>query len=203
MPRRITESRPDRLWTLRGVVVVLAAFATACGSDAVPPTAPTPPQNQDPVRTSTATPTPAALVGVWNLTVRLTAVTALPGGGSCIAEAMKSQLGVPNPYSLSITDDGLVTIASASGDYACSFRPRMDSSGFSGNQPGAYYYCKGEPQTFRCGNGETYSLASWGQDLSGRVSGSEMTGAWEIVWCVTRDDSLGCVEVETQFTGTK
>ena len=195
---------PAFLWALSGVVLALAAFAGACGDDAVAPTAPTPPGTQTRTQTPPATSTaPPALVGVWNLTVRLTAVTALPGGGSCIAESMRSQIGVPNPYSLSIRDDGQVTIASASGDYACSFKPQMDGSGFSGSQPGALYYCKGEPQTFRCGNGETFSLASWGQDLSGRVSGTEMTGAWDITWCVARDDSLGCVDVEATFTGTR
>ena len=195
---------PAFLWALFGVVLALAAFAGACGDDAVAPTAPTPPAAQTRTQTPPATSVPAsALVGVWNLTVRLTAVTALPGGGSCIAESMRSQIGVPNPYSLSIRDDGQVTIASASGDYACSFKPQMDGSGFSGSQPGALYSCKGEPQTFRCGNGETFRLASWGQDLSGRVSGSEMTGAWDITWCVARNDSLGCVDVEATFTGTR
>lgn len=203
MIHRITPTRPESLRTLLGVVMVLAAFVNACGGDAVTPTAPTPPPPQTQTPPPAPTVTHPALVGVWNLTVRLTGVTALPGGGSCIAETMRSQLGVPNPYSLSMTDDGLLTIASASGDYACSFYVTMDSGGFSTGQGSGYYHCVGEPQTFRCGNGETFSLTSWGQDISGRVSGSAITGAWGITWCVARNDSLGCVDVETQFTGTR
>jgi len=181
--------------------LVAALLGFACDSATPSPAAPT----QSPAATtSTATPTPPALVGVWNVKVELTAVTADlvgPSGFSCVGETMRSRIGEPNPYSLSITDNGKVTIASASGDYRCSFTPVMDGSGFTTFGKGGTYSCAGEPQAFRCGDGTTYVLHSFGQDLEGRVSGSDITGMWEIFW-YTQGLEDG-VEVKLQFAGSR
>ena len=184
-------------------ILVAALVGPACDSPAQSPAAPTQsPDATTPAPTVSSTPPPPELVGVWQVMVRLTDVTTLENGAACIAETMRSQADTPIQYSLSITDTGRVTIANASGDYSCSFSPVMDGSGFTTYGKGGYYDCTGEPQVFRCGDGATHTLISFGQDISGRVSGAEITGTWEIFW-YSRADPVSGVDVKTQFTGTR
>lgn len=68
MHHRISPTRPDPLWTLRGIALVLAVFVTACDGKMVTPTAPTQTQSQPATSTPVPTPlgTPAAkLVDLW------------------------------------------------------------------------------------------------------------------------------------------
>lgn len=75
---------------LRAALLLLTVIACGCVG---PPTSPASP---DPLpQTPTTTPTfdLSPFVGVWNLTLRLTEVK---GDSGCVAETMKSQLGVPS-----------------------------------------------------------------------------------------------------------
>lgn len=187
------------------LVVGALCLVAACDDHKGSPTAPTGAVAGSPAPVAPA-PSPAldlsTLVGVWNLTMRLTTVT----GGGCVAETMQAQIGVPTPYSLSITQKGSnveVTLASGSGEYACAFTPVADSTGFTTFGQGGYFTCSRDfpLQGFRCADGTLHNLFSWGQDISGRVSGTEINGAWDAVW-----DDFGTgfgVGTKAEFTGSR
>jgi hypothetical protein len=190
---------------LRRSLLVAALLGSACSPSTQSPVPPTP-SPVAPTSSPTPSPTPPPppeLVGGWNLTVRLTDVTPGPSGGGCVAETMRSQIGVPTGYTLSVDNNRKVTIATASGDYACSFTPLIDSLGFTTDRQAGYYTCTNEPRTFRCDNGESHRLISIGQGISGRVSGTEMSGAWDIAWCDATYGDGPCIEVGMQFTGIR
>jgi len=117
---------------------------------------------------------------VWNLTLRLTEAK----GYGCVAEAMQSQVGVPGRYALSVKQAGAnavdVTLTSVSGDYSCTFTNAVaDSSGFRTVLGESNPTCVGGDvrRDFRCGD-RTLDLLMWGQRLSARVSGIEISGEW-------------------------
>jgi hypothetical protein len=193
----------DAMWLLRSVVLVLAVFVTACGDNAQTPAAPTPTPSQ--TQTPTQTPTPTStfdlspFVGVWNLTLHLTEVK---GDGGCIAEAMKSQLEVPSKSSLTITKN-TVTITNPSGDYACTFDNfKTDSSSFTTYGVFGYFTCQSPTLAVRCSDGSTYELFSWGQDISARLSGTEISGTWDSVFDYGRTGGSG-VEITAEFRGSR
>jgi hypothetical protein len=141
-------------------------------------------------------------VGTWNLTVRLTAVTATTSS-DCVAETMRSQIGVPSVYSLlfTSTERVSVTLTSASGDYACTFAPSADSNSFTTYEVPGYFTCRDDARAFRCANGTMHRLFSWGQNISGRVSAVEIAGTWDATW---EDLETGAtVETKAEFTGGK
>ena len=179
-------------------VLVAALFASGCGDGM--PSAPSPARS--PVA-ATPDPGPAPdtsrLEGEWNVTVRLTAVS----GTGCIADTMRSQIGVASNYSLSVVKKGglMVTLKSASGDYACTFKPVADNSGFTTYGQRGYYTCEQFVLAYRCNDGTAHGIFSFGEDISGRLTGNEMSGAWDAVW-FEGDDTHG-VEMKTQFTGTR
>jgi hypothetical protein len=116
---------------------------------------------------------------------------------------MRSQIGVPNGYSLSITQTGKVTLRSASSDYACTFTPVFASSGFTTYGQRGTYTCEHELLEFRCSNGTLHGILSFGEDISGRVSGTQMTGTWDATWYEEMPPSGYGVEAKAQFTGTR
>jgi hypothetical protein len=153
-----------------------AVLGFACGEDS--PSAPSPITAAPPPIPSPV-PDFSALVGVWNLRVRLTEVE----GGGCVADTMRSQIGEPKPYTLSITPKNStvsVTLRTASGDRACTFTPVADSSSFT----------------------TQHNIFSVGEDISGHLSGNEMTGAWGASWFDGWEDYSG-VRTTAQFTATK
>jgi hypothetical protein len=190
------------LWLLRSVVVVLAVLVTACGSDVVTPTAPTPPQTQ----TTTPTPPPpppasdlSPFVGVWNVTLHLTEVN---GDSGCIAEALKSQLEVPGKSSLTITQSS-VTITDPPGDYACTFNSfQTDSGSFTTSGVPGYFACQRPTLAVRCREGSLYDLFSWGQDITARLSGTEISGTWVSVFYYQPTGGNG-VEITAEFKGSR
>jgi hypothetical protein len=137
----------------------------------------------------------------------MTAVTPGSGRTGCVAETMQSRIGVPNSYSLSITERGRVTLTSASGDYSCSFTPSVDSSGFTTYGVGGTFTCKDAVRPFRCDDGTMHRLFSWGQDISGRVSGTEISGTWDANWeDMGSGLSLGSplsLNTKAEFTGKR
>jgi hypothetical protein len=120
---------------------------------------------------------------------------------------MRSQIGEPSRYSLSVTQrvpasNSLeVKLTSASGDYACTFTNALvDSGGFTTyGQPG-YFECDETYRSFRCGDGTTRNLFSWGQNIACRISGVEISGTWDADW---DDMAGGGVEAKSQFTGRR
>lgn len=188
----------NRIKTIRlAVVFGLLVGAVACNE------APTQP-SQTQIQTPTP-PTPTSglsqFAGVWNVTLRLTDVKVLGGDGGCVADTMQSQIGVPNQYSLSITNKD-VTLTNASGEYACTFPPTADTSGFTTEGVQGYFTCRSLPQTFHCDNGTAYSLIPIAQDITGRVSGTEISGTWDADW-ISRTSLPGTVMTKAQFTGSK
>jgi hypothetical protein len=187
-------------------LLLAVVFVSAC--DDRSPSAPSPiSPAPSPVSSPAPSPTPdlSHLVGVWNLTLRLTEVT----GGGCVTEAMQSQIGLANRYSLSVEQASGstldVTLASASGGYSCTFtNVPADSSGFTTvGRRGLFLSCLGGVvlRDFRCGDG-TLDLISWSQDISARVSGTEISGQWvagfadgpvylETTWAETKAEFIG------------
>jgi len=163
-------NREVHIWMLRGIALILAVFASACGGDVVTPTTPTQPQ------TTTPTFDLSPFVGVWHVTWRLTKVY---GETGCVAGTMKSQLGAPSAYSLTITYS-TVTITNPSGDYACTFDNfKTDSSGFTTYGGKGIFTCDPWLLAFRCSDGTTHALFSTDQDIEARVSGTEISGTWD------------------------
>jgi hypothetical protein len=188
---------------VRPSVLIAAVLEVACGGES--PSAPSP----VPSSIASAAPPPApspvpdfsAIVGVWNLTVHLTEVT----GSGCVADTMRSQIGRPKPYTLSVTPRNStvsVTLKSASGDRACTFTPVADSSGFTTYGKGGYYSCEEWYLAFRCSDGTQHNIFSLGEDISGHLTDNGMTGAWDASWFDGWEDYSG-VEVKAQFTGTR
>jgi hypothetical protein len=117
---------------------------------------------------------------------------------------MRSRIGEPDRYSLSITQNPnvQVTLKSASGDRACTFSPSVDSSGFTTYGQGGYYTCDQWFLNFLCSDGTLHAIATYGENIAGRLSGNEMSGTWDASWLEGWIDSAS-VEMKAQFTGTR
>ena len=188
-----------------GIVVplVLASvfFVSAC--DHRGPTGPSP----SPVPSSPVPVPPVPVTDVWNITVRLTTVA----GGECVGETMQSQVGVPQSYSLSTTSKGStvdVTLRSASGDYACTFPARAESDGFTTFGVNASYSCTTSlvAQDFVCANGIRRDMMRLGENISGRITGNEISGRWNVSWVVMeagRGNDIAGMETTAQYTGNR
>ena len=188
---------------LRFVTIVLAMFVTACGGT---PTAP----SQAP--TSTSGPispwTPllqsnfdlSPFVGVWDVTLRLTEVKSLDSAG-CIYKTMQSQIGVPTEYVVKITEKD-VTLASASGDHTSVFYAdfKTDSTGFTTVGSNGVYAANA--LSFRCSDGTALRIYTFGEDISGRLSGTEMAGEWKADWYDAQDEYIGA-ETTAAFTARR
>ena len=184
-------------------ILFAAVLGLACGDGG--PTAPSP--TPTPVAPAGPPPSPppvpdlSALVGVWNLMIRVTEVN----GSGCVAETMRSQIGFPKPYTLAITERPLrVTLKSASGDYACTFTPVPDGSGFTTYGKGGYYTCEHDFVPVHCNDGTLHSVFSFGEDISGYLSGTELRGGWDASWFegFPPGSNMG-VEMKAEFTGSK
>jgi len=166
---------------LRAALLLLTVIACGCEGPPIPPAGPNPPPPDGPNPPPQTQSTPptfdlSPFVGVWNLTLHLTEVK---GDSGCIAEAMKSQLEVPSKSSLTITQSS-VTITNPSGDYACTFDSfKTDSSSFTTYGVQGWFTCQSPLLAVRCSDGSTYDLFSMGQDISARLSGTEISGTWD------------------------
>ncbi len=179
---------------LRAALLLLTVIACGCGG---PPTSPAGPNPLPQTQTTTPTFDLSPFVGVWNLTLRLTEVK---GDSGCVAETMKSQLGVLSKYSLTITQSS-VTMTNPSGDYACTFDSfKTDSGGFTTYGVPGYFTCQSPTLAFRCSDGTTHDLFSLGQDVAGRLSGTEMSGTWGSSFVAT---GVGAVDISAEFKGSK
>ena len=184
------------------LIVLSALFVSACDDDRGP-TAPSrvPSSVASPAPPPTSPPAAdlSKLVGVWNLTVRVTEVT----GGGCVADTMRSRIGVPARYSLSISHNlpVEVTLTSASGDRACTFLPSVVSDGFTTYGQGGYYTCDHWSLNFLCSDGTLHDVYSFGENIAGRLSGTELTGTWDASWF--EGLFTDGVEMKAQFTGIR
>ena len=186
-------------------VLLAAVLGLSCGDDN--PTAPSPAPSQPPPTAPPPVPDVSNLLGVWNLAVRVSDV----GGEGCIADTMRSQIGVPERYSLSITqaDQGKVevTIRSASGDYACTSSAFVDTdgNGFTTHRLSGPYRCEQLYLNFRCTDGTEHRISSYEGDIAGHLSGSEMSGTWDAAWFDWFEGvfSGSVAETKTEFTGTR
>jgi hypothetical protein len=118
---------------------------------------------------------------------------------------MRSRIGAPNPYSLSITqmgDSAKVTLKSAAGDRACSFTPSVDSSGFTTYGQRGYYTCEQWSLDFSCTDGSHHQIFTFGEDIAGHVSGRENSGTWDASWFDGMDDYVG-FDMKAQFSGSR
>ena len=134
--------------------------------------------------------------------VRVTEVS----GSGCIAETMRSQMGVPKPYLLSITANNSamsVTLESASGDYSCAFTPVADSRGFTTFGKGGYYTCRQASVPINCADGSVHGIASFGEDISGQLSGTELRGEWGASWFEGFPWGDSAVEMKAEYRGSR
>jgi hypothetical protein len=183
------------------LVLVSVFLVSAC--DHRGPTAPSP----SPVPSSPVPVPPVPVTDVWNITVHLATVA----GGECVGETMQSQVGVPQSYSLSTTSKGSavdVTLRSASGDYACTFPARAESDGFTTFGVNAWYSCTTSlvAQDFVCANGIRRDMMRLGENISGRISGNEIRGRWNVSWVVMeagRGNDIAGMETTAQYTGNR
>lgn len=192
--------------TMHRIVSILilssAVLVTACGdrTPTAPSPAPPPAVAAAPPPVPSPTPEVSQLVGVWSIAVRPTEVT----GGGCVADTMRSQMAAPVPYSLSIAQKGhdalTVTLRSASGDRACTFTPRVDANGFTTYQQPGYYSCEQWHLPFRCNDGTQHDIFSLGEDIAGRVSGSEISGTWDAAWFDGPNGEVAIL-MKAQFSG--
>jgi hypothetical protein len=149
----------------------------------------------------------------WNISVRLTSAA----GGECVGETMQSQIGVPKSYTLSIgtaKDSRVdVTLRSTSGDYACTFpAATVGSDGFTTFGVGGWMSCETSliVRGFACTNGALRDMMRFGENISGRISGSQLTGEWDVSWIIMeaggdlggRDD-VAALETTSQYTGVR
>jgi len=189
-----------RLGVMSAVVLSAALAGSSCGdstpSPAAPSASPAPAATPAPPAVTARPGIPVQLVGVWNLGLRLTEVT----GAGCVADTLRAQMEEAATYSLSITDTGLVTIASPSDGLSCRFTAEAD--GDDGFKVYGFYSCAGEPRIFRCADGTQYRFISFGQDITGRLAGSQIGGTWTVDWYEIPDDR-SYVFVKAQFTGTR
>ncbi len=195
---RIARIRKRAMPVLFGVAVVLAM--TACAA----PTSPSRPAAQ------TATPPPpptspsptapgdfSQLAGTWNGDSRLTQVNAY-GGTGCVAEEMRSQIGVARPFTLSISDAGFVKLTDLSMKFSLWHSATTpDRLSFT---PSGYYWS--DILVFRCSNGTEHRLTSaCGGGIIGRLSGNEISGTWGDCLEDLADESI--VELTATFTGRR
>jgi hypothetical protein len=174
-----------------GAILVATIFVFGCNEKT-----PTGPSALPSVTPSSET----RLIGAWNLTVRITETSGK--GKQCVIESLRSEIDTHNQYSLALVQKGdraELTLASASGDYMCTFPAVVDNSGFT-EGPG-YYTCAREQRVLSC-DGTQHTLLTLGQGISGRFSGSEVSGNWSAFWVDVGDDEDE-FEMKAQFTGSK
>ena len=177
-----------------------AVLVAACAHDN--PTGPSPLPTPPPVATVT---------DEWNVTVRLTAVS----DGECVGDMMQFEMGVPKSYRLSIAPKGSivdVTLRSASGDYVCTFPARAEPDGFTTFGVPGFMSCEtsGVVRNYACEDGTRRDLLRLGQDISGHISGNEISGEWQVGWIVMtaggdlggRDD-IAALQTTAHYTGTR
>lgn len=183
------------------LVLVLAVFVSACGETTptapslsdVPSTPPTPPA-----------PPPSQVLSEWSVTVNGVSFNG-PSKDACTEQAVRSLLGTPRPYSIRVTQTGSeveVTLTSSAGEYDCTFtKAKSDSNGFTTRGTNGIYTCRTDFTTrnFPCSDGTQANLVTFGQDISGNVSGDEINGTWDIFWIDwSRNDDVG---TRSEFTG--
>ena len=95
-------------------------------------------------------PTPPGPSEVWNISVRMTAVS----GGACVGETLRTQMGTAKAYTLAMTprsDDAVdIRLSSAAGDLSCTFPGAMRTAGgFTTFGQHGYFSC-GPDERRRC-----------------------------------------------------
>jgi hypothetical protein len=152
---------------------------------------------------------PSEAVEAWNITARLTDAR----GGECVGETLQSQIGSEKAYSFSITGRGTksalkASLESASGDYVCTFTGgSSDENGFTFDV--GYFWCEvgGKVEDFLCDNGMRRDLEALGHNLSGRVSGNEISGTWSVSYVVMFPgeplSDIAALDTTTEYKGTR
>ena len=184
------------------LLVLSAAAVSGCGYET--PTGPSP---------SPISPVPpVAATETWNITVRMTGAV----GGECVGQTMQSQIGVPKSYTLSITTTGNtadVTLRSTTGDYACTFPgAKVEDDGFTTFGVHGWMSCEMSlvVRGYVCADGTTRDMMRMGENISGRISGNQITGRWDNSWIVMEpggdlrgDDDIAGLETTSQYTGSR
>jgi hypothetical protein len=99
-----------------------------------------------------------------------------------------------------------VTLKSTSGDFACTFQARAESDGFTTLGVPGFYSCTTSlaVRDFVCANGTRRDLIRFGQNISGRISGNEISGRWDVEWEIWEPGFrtyVGVVDTTAQYTG--
>ena len=189
------------------LVVLLSSLpAVGCGPSPTTPT-PIPPQPVPPTPTPpppVPPPPPATTTETWNVTMRLTDAP----GDACLKEAVDFLLEASMGYTVSLTHDGhsgSVSLESHSHNYDCRFdRVAVEDSGFTSEGIAGQYSCNPSyvMEDFRCSNERHVSLFTFGQDISGRISGDDISGTWKMSW-FDRLNGESALEATAQYTGRR
>lgn len=127
--------------------------------------------------------------------------TEVTGDGGCVGATTRSQIGMPTAYSLTVTKDN-VTLTNPSGARACAFSGpfKTDGSRFTTTGVGTYW-CEPWVVTFRCSDGSEHRISTFGEDISGSLAGSDISGTWTADWF--SDDDGYALTVVARYTGRK
>jgi hypothetical protein len=129
-------------------------------------------------------------------------------GDACLKEAVESLLEASMGYTISLTHDGhsgSVSLESRSHNYDCQFdRVAVEDSGFTSEGIPGQYSCKQlyVMEGFRCANGRQVSLFTFGQDISARISGDDISGTWLMSWFDQLNDD-SALEATARYTGKR
>lgn len=180
-------------------ILLSAALACACGGHDTP-TAPS--LSPQPVVTAPQPPPQHSSVVTWDVTATLSSAR----GAECSKEAVESLMKTSG-FSLSLVQNGdthSVSIKSRPEGFTCTIPVRVDGTDFTSVGVHAYYTC--DPFTliagYRCSTGRVVSLITFGQDITGKTSGDDISGTWSAFWLSPSDDDLD-LEATAQFSGKR
>jgi hypothetical protein len=80
----------------------------------------------------------------------------------------------------------------------------LEGSGFTSEGIGGQYSCKPwyVMEGFRCSDERNVSLFTFGQDISGKISGDDISGTWSMAWFDRLNDE-SALDATAQYTGKR
>jgi hypothetical protein len=129
-------------------------------------------------------------------------------GDACLKEAVELLLEASMGYTISLAHDGhsgSVSRESRSHNYDCRFDAvALEGSGFTSEGIAGQYSCNPwyVMEGFRCSDERRVSLFTFGQDISGKISGDDISGEWSMAWFDRLNDE-SALEATAQYTGKR
>jgi hypothetical protein len=142
------------------------------------------------------------IVGTWNLDLRLTEIRVegnIYGDKSCVADTMRSEIGVSRPYLLTLTDAAHAMLKDLSSNYSADFPIWAEGPKF-GDPPIGYF--DSEILVVPCSDGPEHRLFPYAGGILGQLSGQELSGTWAMA-LMDLDDVSPSVHFTATFTGKR